>query len=269
MGVRVLVAQASANRSEVVVGLRPADAGLEARDDSQKSLCPIAAPRVGCRRVGHDDVRIANESHEIRPQHADDREGFAIQHDRLADRIDGAAEAPLPHAMTDERRWTLLVLRLKRPTELDLRPGDLEVVGGHPHRGEPFGVATTGQVRAPPEHRHDAVQRPVGLLKSCTSSSESGCRSVPGRTIVNVIRRSGSESGSGRIRMARTSANIAVFAPIASASTVTTLTAKDGLPPEAANGLPEIAERHVRRLRPSRATMKLIVFMKTMNLYRG
>ena len=39
---------------------------------------------------------------------------------------------------------------------------------------------------------------------------------------------------------------------------------KNGLSPQAANGLPEIAERHVRRLRPSRATMKLIVFIKMM-----
>ena len=44
---------------------------------------------------------------------------------------------------------------------------------------------------------------------------------------------------------------------------------KDGLSPEAANGLPEIAERHVRKLRASYATIKLIVFMKTMNLLRA
>ncbi len=165
MGVGVLVAQPPANPREIVIGLRQGDARFQAGDDPQESLCPVATPRVGGRRVRHDDFGIADERHEIRPQHANDRERFAVQHDRLADGVGGAAESPLPHAMADERRRPLLVVCLQGPAELDLRPGDLEVVSGYPHRGEPLGVSPAGEVRTPAEHRDDAVQRLVGSFE--------------------------------------------------------------------------------------------------------
>ena len=103
MRIGVLIMQPPANGGEIVIDLCRGHAGFQSSDYPKESLCPIAAPRVGCRRIRHHDFRVADEGYEVRPQHADDRESFSIQDDWLADRIDRPAEMPLPHAMADER----------------------------------------------------------------------------------------------------------------------------------------------------------------------
>jgi hypothetical protein len=165
VGIGMVLAQPPANRRKVVVRLRHRDVRLQPRDHPQESLGPIGSPRIGRRRVRHDDFGVADERHEIRTQDADDRERLAVQHERLADCAGRAAESALPHAMADERRRPPLVVCLQRTAELNLRAGDLEVVRRDAQRGEPLRVPLTGEIRAPRKQRDDALQRAGGALE--------------------------------------------------------------------------------------------------------
>ncbi len=110
--------------------------------------------------LGDDHFDVADERDEVRTEDADDRERLAVENDRPADRVHRSAEAALPHAVADERHGARLVVMLERPPELDLRAGYVEIVGGHAHRRNALGLAAPGQIRAPPEHRHETVERP-------------------------------------------------------------------------------------------------------------
>ena len=143
----------SADRGEVVGSLRCRNAGLQAPDHSEESLSAVGAARIRRRRIGRDDVDVADERHEIGAQDADDREAVAVQDDRRTHRVGGSAEQPLPQAVADQRDGAVLVIRLDRAPKLDLRTGDVEIVRRHAHPGEPLGVAAAGEVRAPSEER--------------------------------------------------------------------------------------------------------------------
>ena len=71
--VRVLVTQPSPDRGEIVGRLRVRGARLQPRDHAQESLRAVAAPDIGRRRIGHDEIDVADERHEVRPQDADQR----------------------------------------------------------------------------------------------------------------------------------------------------------------------------------------------------
>ncbi len=79
--VRVLVTQASPDRVEIVGRLRVRGARLQPSDHPQESLCAVAAPYIGSRRIGHDKIDVAEQRHEVRPQDADNGEGLAVEHD--------------------------------------------------------------------------------------------------------------------------------------------------------------------------------------------
>ena len=82
--IRVLVTQPPGDRGKVVSGLRRGDVRLQATNDPQERLCPVAPSRIGGGRVRHDDFGVANQGDEVRPEDADDRERFAVQHERIA-----------------------------------------------------------------------------------------------------------------------------------------------------------------------------------------
>ncbi len=163
--VRVLVTQPSPDRGEIVGRLRVRGARLQPRDHPQESLRAVAAPCIDRRRIGHDEIDVADQRHEVRPQDADDGEGLAVENDRRPDRIRALAKPPLPHAVAHQRNGPPLVVGLYRPPKVHTRAGDVEVVGGHAHGREPLGLARAGQVGAPSEQRGDPLERPVGLGK--------------------------------------------------------------------------------------------------------
>ena len=199
------------------------------------------------------------------PQHAGDRERFAIEYERLADHVCSPAETALPQPMRDEHDGLVLVGRLDRASQFHACAGDLEVFRRHPHALQPLGVARSGEIHAPSKDRDDPLQRATFRLEVAEIRQRqrlpvgAGPHDREGHQARRLAKRQrphqdgvdqGEHRGVGadRHRQHRDDAG-----------------GECRLLPEPPHRLPQLLETHDRRLRTPAATMKLILFIGLMN----
>jgi hypothetical protein len=110
------------------------------------------AQRIAIGRERRDDVNVVQRQRKPRRKDADDHERLAIDAHSPADRVSGAAEAPLPQAVTDDdnvRRIGAIVALVQQASSGRRQAEHVERIRRHPRALEPFGHALARQAGAP------------------------------------------------------------------------------------------------------------------------